>query len=487
MTEKEIRRVLKIGVMLSEERNVNRLLQKILQVVMDLTRCDAGTLYLKEDDALRFKIMETRSLGTHDGGDGKDPDLPPVPLRIENVCAMSLLEDRTVLVRNVRECDDYDFSGPIKYDAITGYHTESMLVVPMRNREKDKIGVLQLINAMDEDGNIISFSEEMVLLVESVASMSAITIQNVRYINDIQALFHSFVQVMSSAVDERTPYNGSHTRHMAAYGDRFIDYINANGGYHYTPAQKEEILMSVWLHDIGKLVTPLEVMNKAARLLPEQLTEFTHRMEIIKLRGEIDCLSGRITPGALEQLKADVQAAKELVDGVNTAGFLPEPRLEAVRQLRERTYQDEDGTERNWLTGDEYAMLSIQKGTLSEDERHIMEEHVVITGKLLSKIRFSRDLANVPAWASSHHELMNGSGYPHHRQGDEIPPEVRIITILDIFDALVADDRPYKPGMPIDRALSILDAMANKEGKLDPELTALFIQSRVWETVGEEL
>lgn len=486
MTEKEIRKVLEIGVMLSAERSVDRLLSRILECVMDLTRCDAGTLYLREDDALRFKIMETRSLGTHCGGDGKDPDMPPVPLRVENVCAMSLLEDRTVLVRNVRECEDYDFSGPIRYDAITGYHTESMLVVPMRNREKDKIGVLQLINALDEDGNIIGFSEEMVLLVESVASQAAITIQNVRYISDIKNLFHSFVRVMSSAVDERTPYNGSHTRHMAAYGDRFIDYINTHSDMYFTPARKEEILMSVWLHDIGKLVTPLEVMNKAARLLPEQYTQFAHRMEIIRLRGKIDCLSGRITPEELEQLDTDVQAAKALVDGVNSAGFIPEEQLEAVRRLRERTYTDDEGQAQPWLTGDEYAMLSIQKGTLSDEERQIMEGHVVITAKLLDQIHFSRELTHVPAWASSHHELLNGSGYPQHLKGDEIPTEVRIITILDIFDALVADDRPYKPGMPVEKALSILDSMANREGKLDPELTRLFIESNVWENIDGE-
>ena len=135
-----------------------------------------------------------------------------------------------------------------------------------------------------------------------------------------------------------------------------------------------------------------------------------------------------------------------------------------------------------WLTPDEHAMLSIRKGTLSDAEREVMEEHVSVTGKLLSQIHFSKDLSHVPQWASSHHELLNGSGYPNHLSGDAIPYEVRIITILDIFDALVANDRPYKKGMPVEKALSILQTMAEKEGKLDPELTALFCQSRCWET-----
>ncbi len=126
-------------------------------------------------------------------------------------------------------------------------------------------------------------------------------------------------------------------------------------------------------------------------------------------------------------------------------------------------------------------MLAICKGTLSPEERKIMESHVVVTNKLLSQIRFSNDLSHVREWAAAHHELLNGSGYPNHRAGGQIPYEVRIITILDIFDALVADDRPYKPGMPIPRALSILETMAEKEGKLDPELTKLFIESKCWE------
>ncbi|MBQ6833778.1 MAG: HD domain-containing protein, partial [Lachnospiraceae bacterium] len=153
--------------------------------------------------------------------------------------------------------------------------------------------------------------------------------------------------------------------------------------------------------------------------------------------------------------------------------------IDAVKSM---TYVERDGSVHPWLTEDEYIALTIRKGTLSNDERAIMESHVSITDKLLSKIKFSRDLSHVREWAASHHEFLNGTGYPKHLSGDEISYEVRIITILDIFDALVADDRPYKPGMPIDRALTILTAMAEKEGKLDPKLTKLFVESRCWES-----
>ena len=174
----------------------------------------------------------------------------------------------------------------------------------------------------------------------------------------------------------------------------------------------------------------------------------------------------------------DIQVVKTLRPALPRRVCSPE-ELAWLEELRGRTYNDQ-GQERPWITGEEYAMLSIRKGTLSPEERKIMEDHVVVTDTLLSQIHFSKELSHVREWAASHHELLNGSGYPRHLSGEQVPYEVRIITILDIFDALVADDRPYKPGMPIEKALDILTIMATKEGKLDPRLTELFIESKCW-------
>ena len=488
MTQEAMRKVLKAGVMLSSERDQNHLLDVVLASVMELANCDAGTLYLLDGDALRFKIMHTNSLGTHSGGDGKDPDMPPVPLRRENVCAFSFLEGRTIRVEDVHTSTEYDFSGPIRYDAITGYHTQSMLVVPMRNREGEKLGVIQLINALDGEGKVQAFPEDMILALESVTSQAAVTIQNVRYMKEIRELFQSFVRVMSAAVDERSPYNANHSRRMAEFCGRFVDFLNrraAEAGEEppFPPRRKEELVMSVWLHDIGKVTTPLEVMNKPERLYEIQKAEIHHRMETIRLLGKIASLEGRLSAGKLEDLERETRETEEAILQMSTAGFLPDERLAWLEEVRGRTYTDKDGRERPWLTDEEHAMLSIRKGTLSEEERRIMESHVTVTDKLLSQIRFSNDLSHVREWAGSHHELLNGSGYPKHLKAGEIPKEVRIITILDVFDALVADDRPYKPGMPVERALSILDIMANKEGKLDPDLTASFMESRCWEGI----
>lgn len=485
MTEEAIKQVLRAGILLSSEHDLNRLLDAVLMSVMSLANCDAGTLYLLEDDGLHFKIMHTNSLGTHTGGDGNDPDLPPVPLKRENVCAFSLLENRTVRIEDVHSSDEYDFSGPVRYDAITGYHTQSMLVVPMTNREGKKLGVIQLINALDENGNVRSFPDDMILALESMTSQSSITIQNVLYMQDIKELFQSFVRVMSSAIDERSPYNANHSRRMAENGARFVDFLNAKAQESgleepFSDERKDALVMSIWLHDVGKVVTPLAIMNKEARLSPLQSERIINRLHNIELLARISVLEGSITDDEYRQIRRDTEETREKLREINRVGFLTDEKLEYLGQLKKRIYV-ENGKEFPWITDDEYEQLTIRKGTLSPSERMVMENHVKITRKLLSQIHFSRALSDVPEWAAAHHELLDGSGYPNHLTADEIPMEVRIITILDIFDALVAEDRPYKPGIPVPKALSILTSMAEEDGKLDAQLTKLFAESKCWE------
>ena len=486
MNDHDLNTILDIGISLSSEKDLNRLLEKILSKVMELVHCDAGTLYLLDNDVLKFKIMRNDTMKTYEGGDGKDPKLPPVKLSRENVCSFSLLEGRTVCIADVRNCAEYDFSGPIRYDSMTGYRTRSMLVVPMMDRVGEKLGVVQLINAMDENNEVCEFSEELIHVVESIASQAAITIQNVMYIEDIRGLFDSLVKVMSSAIDARTPYNGAHTRHMAEYGERFIDYLNKiykkdNGEIRFRPEHRDALLMSIWLHDIGKIVIPLEVMNKEKRLSKLQELTLKNRLERIHFLTEIRRLRGECNDEEARKIEKQLLEVGKLTEDINRSDFLNEEKLKALNAAVTLTYIEEDGTEKPWISKEEKEVLSIRKGTLTDEERKVMESHVVVTDEFLSKIKFSDRLSSVREWAASHHEFINGSGYPKGLSGDQIPIETRIITILDIFDALVATDRPYKKGMQIDTALSILKKMADTEGKLDPELTQLFVESRCWE------
>lgn len=239
--------------------------------------------------------------------------------------------------------------------------------------------------------------------------------------------------------------------------------------------------MSVWLHDVGKVAIPLEIMDKASRLSPLQKQRLWSRFREMELLRRLDRLAGRLTEAEAETLARELAGAAERIERLDRAGFVADEDLAWLAALRERTYTDETGGEHPWLTEEECAMLSIRRGTLSPAERGEMEKHVEITDRLLSQIRFSPELSHVRQWAASHHEFLSGAGYPRRLKGEEIPWEARIITILDIFEALTASDRPYKPGMPAERALSILKEMAEEEGKLDPALTALFAESRCWE------
>lgn len=475
-----MKKILEAGVLLSSERDLPKLLEKLLSCVMELARCDAGTLYLLDGDVLRFKILRNDTMGVCQGGDGQDPGLPPVPMRRENVCALALLEERTIRIEDVYHCPDHDFSGPRNYDKTTGYHTQSMLVVPMRSQEGRRLGGIQLINAMDGSGQVCAFPAEMVLVLESIASQAAVAILNARYLKQIKNLLNAFVELTSRAIDMRTPYNVAHSRRMAACGEALWDCLAERDGARFSQERREELNMSILLHDIGKMTTPLEVMDKAERLSPLQRETLLHRLEKIGLLARIACLEGRITPEEQERLHRRLEEAAAFVDEVSRAGFLQDEKLAKLEELRRCTYISETGAEEPWITGEEAEMLSIRKGTLSPEERQIMEGHVVATDQLLEPLEFPEELSHVRAWAAAHHELLDGSGYPNHLKGEAIPLEVRLITILDIFDAMVADDRPYKRGMAPERALSILQSRAERDGDLDRDLVRLFIDTGCW-------
>ena len=485
MNENEVSKLLEIGVALSAERDYNHLLDLILNKAMELANCDAGTLYLADGDVLRFKIMRNNTLNTYEGGDGREVSLPAVFIQKQNVCALSFILNQVLRFRDVYQCEEYDFSGPAVYDKMTGYHTESMLVMPMNTRDGECIGVIQLINALDDGGNVVGFSEEMEYIIRSIASQAAVAIENMNYVHEIRGQILSFAQVFTVVAGERTPYNAAHVRNMVRYGEKFINYINTvqrkkDGTARLSQKQMEGILLSIWLHDVGKLGVPLEIMNKEDRL-GGRFSELSRRLDVIKLQNKIAVLDGTMDQEEAQRRDEDVELTRELLAAANVIPVMPEKMAQAVREVGERLFQDVDGTWKPWLTDLELEELTIRKGTLTQKERQIMESHVVLTEKILSQIHFTKEYEDVPVWASQHHEFLNGEGYPAGLKGDDICYEVRIITILDIFAALTASDRPYRVGMPVSEALVVLMRMAEKEKKLDKELTELFVESRCWE------
>ena len=458
------------------------LLSSILDTAMEVARCDAGTLYLLEDDGLHFVRMVTLSQGTRQGGHDAPIQLPPVPMEEKYVCSWVALHNESINVPDVHTDQHFDFTGSLRYDAMTGYRTQSMLVVPLANDRGELIGVMQLINALDEHGATIPFDPDMEFLIAAIASQAALSIVNMQYAEQITALLNSLVGALSSAIDERSPYNANHTRNMVRIAEAFLDDLKRRGDENaFDDRSRRAFLMSIWLHDVGKLTVPLEIMDKESRLGP-LYEEICDRFRIIRLLDRVAMLEGRFDDAELQRRQKELDDALALIDRVNTIGFLPDTELEKINALANKTYNDEAGRALPWLTDTELERLRVRKGTLTDAEREIMQNHVVVTEKILRHVSFPKLYSAVPCWAAAHHELLNGRGYPRHLAAEDIPMEVRILTILDVFEALTAQDRPYKPPMPVEKALAILESMV-QEGAIDGELFALFRESRAWEAV----
>ena len=471
--------LLEIGIALSIEKDGDKLFETILNAAMDITACDGGTLYIVKGHELHFKILITKSLGLRQGLDGAPVNLPPVSLSPRNVSSRAVLDKAPINIASVYTSDAFDFSGTKRYDAMTGYQSVSMLAVPMEDEEGDVIGVMQLINAKDENGAIIPFDPSLERVIYALASQAAICLINRNYASEMTELLDSVVRGMSAAIDARSSYNANHTRNMVIYAERFVEWLNRNKeSFHFDDIRRRQFIMSVWLHDIGKLVVPLEVMDKETRLGPK-IDVIRSRFRLFALQNENNYLRNKIGAEEYQSRADEIEHMCAIVETANSAGYLQDDIYAEVCALGEKRLEGPDGVT-DALAEDERVCLQIRRGTLTDEERTLMEKHVLMTRRILSEMNFPKHFIDVPRFASSHHEHLNGRGYPDKKTGEDIPADVRIITILDIYEALTARDRPYRPSMPREKAFAILEDMA-AQGQVDSELLALFKESGVWE------
>ena len=482
MTVADMERFLTMCLALTSEHDREALLSSILDTAMDLSNCDAGTLYLLEDDGLHFCRMVTRSMGIRQGGHDSPITLPPAPLDPKYVCSWVAINRQAINVADVRTDTHFDFTGSLRYDAMTGYLTKSMLVVPMSDDKGRLIGVTQLINALDERGEIIPFDANMELMIRAITSQAAITATNMLYNEQINKLLDSLVETLSTAIDERSHYNANHTRNMVHCGEAFLNWLDAtNHPWKFDADKRRAFLMSVWLHDVGKLAVPLEVMDKKTRL-GDLMPPLQERFRTIGLLDKIAALEGRISGEELTKRNQERMSRLSFINRIDGAPFLSDEDIKEINALARLTFEDEQGERQRWITGQERRCLMIRKGTLTAEERAVMQSHAVVTARILSHVSFPRMFSKVPDWAAAHHELLNGKGYPNHLTAKDIPPEVRLLTILDVFEALTAKDRPYKTAMSLGKALGILHDM-EQDGEIDGEILALFEESGAWETI----
>lgn len=473
LQHKDFEKIMDIGVRLSTERDRNCLLVTILDKGMEITNCDASILYLYEHNELRFKFMKTLSMGVSRGLNGEVIDLPPVPLKEGNVCSYAAIHREIVNIPDVYASSRFDFSDPRQYDSLTGYCTKSQLVVPLANNENELIGVLQLTNAMDDEGNVIAFNEEYEIIIRALGAIAAIELTNLSYMEALKAQIYSFVEALTTALEKRTPYNALHTRNVEKYASLLADYITelhreGKCDKTFDPERKEQLMLAALIHDIGKMVVPLSIMNKATRL-DTAIEKVDDRFKLLRALYEIDMLRGRITREEYEDVIKDLESELAFIHEMNVIDYVTDENSEHIRRLAGKQHVAEDGSTLPYLTPKEAESLGIRSGTLTVQERREMENHVVMSSRILEKVQFYKGFSMVPKWVGAHHEYLDGSGYPNGLKGDELDLETRLLTVVDIYDALVATDRPYKQPISREKAIQILKDMA-KKGKVDLQL-----------------
>ncbi len=506
-----IEKLNEIGIALSAEKNTPKLLEMILRGAKTILNADAGTLYLATEDKryLQFEIMMNDSLGTILVSKPNEPiPFPALPLYDDEgnpnetmVAARAALYKKTINIPDAYVAEGFDFAGTRAFDTKTGYRSQSFLTLPMLNHENELIGVLQLINAKDPETNkIIEFSQISQRIAESLASQAAIALTNNKLIGQFRELFESFINLMSEAIDKKSPYNGAHCRRVPNLTMMIADAAcKADYGifkdFALDEDERYELRIAGLLHDCGKVTTPVHVIDKATKL--ETIFDRIHlvntRFEVLKRDAEISFLNQKIAAiesgnlsiipdleAALQQKLVQYSSDQDFLRICNIGGeFMRDEYKERLQQIAKYRWIDPQGVETNFLTDNEVYNLNISRGTLTAEERKIINDHIVVTIEMLEQLPYPRNLRRVPEFAGGHHERMDGKGYPKGLTREQMSLPARMMGIADIFEALSAKDRPYKKGKTLTECLHILGKM-KMDNHIDPDLFDLFVSEKVY-------
>lgn len=541
--EKMLHRLIQLGIALSAERDHDKLLETILLEAKDICNADGGTLYLVTDDetGLSFQIMRNDTLDVALGGTtGKQIPFPPLPLydpetgapNLNNVATAVYHGRQSVNVPDAYEAADYDFSGTKKFDATTGYRSTSFLTVPMRNTDGEVTGVLQLINARDGAGTVIPFAPGIQPIIEALTSQAAVALENQTLIKAQRDLWDALIKMIASSIDDKSPYTGGHCQRVPEITKMLTRAAcEARHGifeaFDLTEEEWYELHVAAWLHDCGKITTPEYVVDKASKLetIYDRIHEVRTRFEVLRRDAEIAYLKARLDgeeeASARARFEAEVAALEDdfaFVGNANVGGeFMDDADIDRLREIGARRWTRHfDKTvglaplaaqraEKNPppappaeepLLGDlpehmvggynhgELYNLAVRRGTLTEEERRTINDHIVVTIKMLESLPFPKKLRNVPEIAGGHHEKMDGTGYPRGLKRPDMSIPARVMAIADIFEALTAGDRPYKKAKTISESLRIMSFMV-KDNHIDPDLFDLFLRSGVWKDYAE--
>ena len=502
-----------LSVELSVNRNIALFLEKILRTAKEMTHADGGTVYRTNPDktSLKFDISINDSLGMYQGGaSGQSINIPDIPLSTDTgdlnlsaVAAYAANTGASVNLQDVYKVDVFNFSGMRRFDEQYGYHSQSLLTVPMRDHEGEVIGVLQLINAREHDsvdgnGKICGFSDTDQRFIEALASQAAIALTNHQLIQLMEDLFESFVKLINIGIDEKSPHTGRHCQYVPELTMMLAEAAHAStsgplAGFTMSEHDRRQLWIAGLLHDCGKITTPVHVVEKATKL--ETIFDRIHlvdaRFEVLKRDAEIRALKEKCAPGSdvLRHAEIDHALEQEIARLEDDRNFLRRANIgsesmsaedqERVANIARYRWTGPDGVECTLLDEDEMMNLSIRAGTLNVQEREIINNHISVTIRMLESLPWPKHLQNVPEYAGGHHERMDGAGYPRGLRGDQMPVQARIMAIADIFEALTAKDRPYKKGKSLSESLQILGGFRLRN-HIDPDLFDVFIREKVY-------
>jgi HD-GYP domain-containing protein (c-di-GMP phosphodiesterase class II) len=482
-----------IGTALSSHNNFNKLLSLILSESRDLVGADAGSIYLREKcapggqfiDALRFKISQNDSVDVSQAAEFV------IPMNTETIAGYVATTGEPLTIDDVY-C--LPASAPYKFgkdwDAKLGYRVKSMLTIPLKNLAGEAVGVLQLMNkkkdkkeriAVDTYGEtVMSFTVSDEDFMASIGSQAAVSIERVQLYGEIEAIFEGYLKSSVAAIDERDKITYGHSRRVMGYAMAFADAINAakSGPFKdvsFSEARKNQFRFAALLHDIGKIGVPEALLMKETRLSKEAMALVHARAEYIELSIKTAARGAALPWNCVGELDADIA----FLEAINHSGFLKDDELTRLNSIRAKWYFDGDDQRLPFLSDKEWESLSVRSGNLTNEERGRINSHAVATRRILSRIPWTKELERIPDIACHHHERIDGSGYPDGLVGEQICLESRALAVIDIFEALVAQDRPYKPKMPPDKAIAILRSEA-RAGHIDSDIVEFFVNSEIY-------
>jgi HD-GYP domain-containing protein (c-di-GMP phosphodiesterase class II) len=507
----EVDKLLRTARALASERDVRKLLAAILHSARRLTGADAGSVYVLEGEAERADQRLLHFMLSQNDSQRIDFSERTLPIDGTSIVGAAVLTRKPINLADLYApefaANPYGFHHDRSFDEKTGYQTRSMLTVPMLDAHDEVIGVIQLINRKREPSrrlersedfleNVVAFDAKAEELALALASQAGVSLENALLYKEVRDLFEGFVHASVIAIESRDPTTSGHSQRVATLTvelARVVDRVEAGplAQLHFGPDDLKEIEYAGLLHDFGKVGVREKVLVKAKKLYDHERDLIQARFDYIRKALEAEQFERKIAAGReawpaidgeLAARRAELDRYLELVVRANEPTVLPEGGFEALKDIAARSYRTPGGEERPYLSPDEVAALSIPRGTLTDVERMEIESHVTHTYNFLRKIPWGRQFQDVPMIAGSHHETLDGRGYPRHLSAPAIPVEARMMSIADIFDALTASDRPYKKAIPADKALSIIESEVGR-GRLDAELFRVFVEAKIFQIV----